>query len=180
MYSMTWRQMLTEGGIGLYLFGAVVLGSLAAASLRIDDRELRRMDWQGALEKDDVSWASLLTAFDEAVARGDGTAALRTWSEAHSAALRARHWEGLLAVGEARLKVAQTADDEKAAIAKAREAYLAALFRARQDGSLEGVIRSAEAFEALGDVDLANAIRGTWPTGAASAPRERERLAVEP
>jgi hypothetical protein len=179
MYGMTWRRMVTEGGIGLYLFGAVAVGSLAAASLALEDREIRRVDWIGALEKDDVSWASLLTAFDEALARGDANAALRTWSEAHSAALRARHWEGLLAVGEARLRVDQ-AGPEKATVAKTREAYLAALFRARQEGSLEGVIRVAEAFDALGDVEVANAIRGAWGTGFVSAPREREVLAAEP
>jgi hypothetical protein len=178
MYSMTWRRMVTEGGIGLYLFGAVVLGSLAFASLTIDDREIRPADWTP--EKDDVSWASLLTAFDDALARGDAGAALRTWTQAHSAALRSRHWEGLLAVGEARLRVERAADPEKAAVATAREAYLAALFRARQEGSLEGVIRAAEAFEALGDVEVANAIRGAWGAGSASGPREREVLAVEP
>jgi hypothetical protein len=180
MYRTSWRQMMTESGIGIYLFGAVVMGSLAAASLAIDDRELSRVDWQGAFEKDDVSWASLLTAFDDALGRGDASAALRTWSQAHSAALRARHWEGLLAVGEARLRVQRAADPEKGAMAKAREAYLAALFRARQEGSLEGVIRAAEAFEALGDVEVANAIRGAWGAAYTNSPSEREVLAAEP
>lgn len=180
MYSPTWRRMMAEGGVSLYLFAAVALGGLAAASLTLEDRELRRVDWLGALENDDVSWASALTAFDEALARGDASVALRTWSEAHSAALRSRHWEGLLAVGNARLRIEQSAVPESAAVAKAREAYLAALFRARQEGSLEGVMRAAEAFDALGDVEVANAIRGAWGTGFASAPREREVLTAEP
>jgi hypothetical protein len=180
MYSATWRRMVTEGGVSLYLLGAVALGGLAAASFTLEDREIRRGDWLGALETDDVSWASALTAFDEALARGDASAALRIWSEAHSAALRSRHWEGMLAVGDARLRIDQSTGPGSTAVAKAREAYLAALFRARQEGSLEGVIRAAEAFDALGDVEVANAIRGAWGTGFASALREREVLAAEP
>src|SRR3972149_5405313 len=48
---------------------------------------------------------------------------------------------------------------------KARETYLAALFRARQDASLDGVLRVAEAFADLGDaavvqrcLDIARAV----------------------
>jgi hypothetical protein len=86
----------------------------------------------------------------------------------------------MLAVGDARLRIDQSTGPGNTAVAKAREAYLAALFRARQEGSLEGVIRAAEAFDALGDVEVADAIRGAWGTGFASAPREREALAAEP
>lgn len=39
----------------------------------------------------------------------------------------------------------------KAAESKARTIYLAALFRARQEASLDGVLRAAEAFAELGD-----------------------------
>lgn len=180
MHSATWRRIVAEGGVSLYLFGAVALGSLAAASLTLEDRELRRVDWLGARENDDVAWALVLTSFDEALARGDTSTALRTWSEAHSAALRSRHWEGLPAVGEARLRIDQSAGHDTPALAKTREAYRAALFRARQEGSSEGVIRAAEAFEALGDIDVANAIRGAWGRQSASAPREREVMTAEP
>jgi hypothetical protein len=169
---------VTTGGISLYLFGAAALGGLAAVSFTLEDRETRRVD-RLARETAGVSWVSALTALDDALARGDASEALRTWSEAHSLALRSRHWEALLAVGDARLKI-QSAEPGNAAVAKAREAYLAALFRARQEGSSEGVIRATEAFDALGDIEVANTIRGGWGTGFASAPREREVLTADP
>jgi len=57
--------------------------------------------------------------------------------------------------------------------AKARELYLSALFRARQQGSVEGVRRAAAAFDALGDRDIAaNATR-------MAAALEKQRLAAD-
>ena len=43
---------------------------------------------------------------------------------------------------------------KKAAEVKARTIYLAALFRARQEASLDGVLRAAEAFAELGDAPV--------------------------
>jgi hypothetical protein len=39
----------------------------------------------------------------------------------------------------------------EASIAKGRQTYLTALFRARSEGSVEGVLRTAERFAELGD-----------------------------
>lgn len=180
MHSTTWRRLVAEGGVGLYVFGAVVLGAIAAAGLALDDRDVRRTDGVVAPERGGAPWVPALSAIDEALTRGDVSTALRTWSEAYSAALRSRDWEGLLAVGDARLRIDQAAGFGKAAAAKARESYLAALLRAGQEGSREGMIRAAEAFDALGDAEVAKAIRGAWGVGLATVPRERETLAAEP
>ena len=45
----------------------------------------------------------------------------------------------------------RTAGFPEASIAKGRQTYLTALFRARSEGSVEGVLRTAERFAELGD-----------------------------
>lgn len=79
------------------------------------------------------------------------SAAELAWHKAYVAALGSRGWEGMLEVGHASLRIGEVAKGRKVAQAKAREAYLSALFRARSQGSVEGVLRTAEAFSAVGD-----------------------------
>ncbi len=57
-------------------------------------------------------------------------------------------------MGDAYLRIAGTAEGRKTAEAKARRIYLAALFRARQQRSVQGMLRTAEAFAALGDREV--------------------------
>ena len=59
---------------------------------------------------------------------------------------RAASWHPLLRTGD----LARERGDAPAA----RRAYLAGLFRARGDRSVEGVLRAAEGFAALGDQDV--------------------------
>jgi hypothetical protein len=99
-----------------------------------------------------VDWKARLAKVDEAAGKNDIAGALSLWREAYAAALRSRHWEGLVAVGEAYRRLGDLGGFRKAAGAKAREIYLAALFRARQEASLDGVLRAAETFADLGDV----------------------------
>lgn len=192
MSTRMWRSRVSKSDIGLYLFGAVALGAIAIVSLALGDGEARGVT---APER------SALRAIDEALTRGDVTTAERTWPEAYSAALRSQRWEGLVAVGDARLRIDQAVG--AGSKTKARETYLAALFRARQEGSLDGVLRAAEVFEALGDTEaarqalrIAEAVAGPDPGSAVQArlavlreglaahlaltPRGREGLLVEP
>ena len=85
-----------------------------------------------------IAWQAQLLKVEEALARGELAAAERQWREAYAAALKSRHWQGMVA----------TAD------AKARQAYLTALFRARSEGSVEGVLHTAERFAELGDREV--------------------------
>ena len=101
-----------------------------------------------------IAWKAQLDRVDEAVSRHDVARAVLLWPEAYAAALRSRHWEGMVAVGDAYRRLGHLGGFPKASEAKARETYLAALFRARQDGSLDGVLRVAEAFAELGDRDV--------------------------
>lgn len=119
----------------------------------------------------------------EALAQKNVSAAVRAWHEAYALALGSRRWEGMLAVGDAWLRVGEVSGSRKASEAKVRELYLAAFFRARDQRSLDGVLRAAEAFAALGDQQVAEQAIHVAQRLAAQAQdaqvRERVRAAAE-
>jgi hypothetical protein len=101
-------------------------------------------------------WSEAITAVDGALAANDLTGASLAWQRAFVAALQDRaHWEGLIEVADARLRIGRQERLEGMATQRARELYLSALFRARQHDSAEGVLRAGTAFEALGDQEVA-------------------------
>lgn len=127
-----------------------------------------------------IAWKAQLEKVDDAVIRNDLTQAVMLWREAYAAALRSRHWEGMVAVAEAYRRLGGLAGFGRASEVKARQIYLAALFRARQEGSLDGVLRVAEAFADLGDrevVDRCIAIASTVAVQARDA-RGEQRVRV--
>jgi hypothetical protein len=99
-------------------------------------------------------WVDHVRRVDESLALKDLGAAIRAWHEAYGAALGSRSWEGMADVADAYLRIGEAAGLRKAWEPRAREAYLNALFRARRDGSLYGVLRVAQAFAALGDCEV--------------------------
>jgi hypothetical protein len=100
------------------------------------------------------AWSVPLDQAEAALGRGDRLAALRAWSEAQAAAIRSAHWEGMLAVGDASRRFGPDGR------ARARQAYRTALFRARREASLDGLLGAATGFGELGDRDvLAYALR---------------------
>lgn len=101
-----------------------------------------------------IAWKAQLEKVEEATSRNDLREAANLWREAYAAALRSRHWEGMVAVADAYRRLGGLGGFGKTSEAKARQAYLAALFRARQTGSLDGVLRVAEAFADLGDREV--------------------------
>jgi hypothetical protein len=98
-----------------------------------------------------TAWKVYLQDVDDALTRNDFAGAEVRWSKAYAAALKSRHWEGLVAVGDAYRRLGARAGFYQTAAAKARKTYLAALFRARSQGSLEGVLQVARGFAELGD-----------------------------
>jgi hypothetical protein len=100
-------------------------------------------------------WAASIAAVDAALAQGDVATAMKAWQPAHGAALRDRRWEGLVEVGDARLRIERAAGVERNGREQARTVYLMALFRARDERSSSGLLRVAAAFAALGDREVA-------------------------
>jgi hypothetical protein len=96
-------------------------------------------------------WTVHLQAMDTAIAANNASAAVLSWRHAYAAALDQPGWRGLVDVAGAALRIGTIPGFKKAAESRARESYWTALFRARRQGSLNGVLDTAEAFGALGD-----------------------------
>jgi hypothetical protein len=137
------RTSLAAGLIGLGLVAAVmeVRADLAPLETR---RAAHRLQF-------DTLWRAHVGTIDQALARHDVSAAVGAWHHAYGAALASRGWEGMLAVGDAFLRIGTEAGTVSGSRSNARQAYLNALIRAHRDGSMEGLRRTAAAFAALGD-----------------------------
>jgi inactivated superfamily I helicase len=96
-------------------------------------------------------WSTPIRAAYQALLQRDVKAARQAWEEAHLAAVGSARWDGLIEVGDAYLRIGLASGSREAAEATARKAYFAALFRACQKESFDGILRTAEAFAALGD-----------------------------
>jgi hypothetical protein len=101
-----------------------------------------------------LAWQARLLSVEQAMAAGDVAKAELLWREAYAAALKSRHWEGMVAVADTYRALGARAGFRAAAVAKARQAYLTALFRARSEGSLAGVLITADRFAELGDREV--------------------------
>ena len=99
----------------------------------------------------EAPWRSHVQAFDAALAARDLRGADRHLLDGYRAAVASRRWEGMVDVGDAFLRKAAATGLREQGVAQARQSYLNALFRARGRGSLDGTLRVAEAFAAIGD-----------------------------
>ena len=168
-----WRWAILGGGLGIYLLGLGFSGAILAERVRLDRQRIEALNrynelvrpWQTYLirreltstpgrEGRDAPWTTHLSRVEDALARRNVSAAEMAWHDAYGAALGSRRWEGMVEVGDAYLRLGEVAGSRKAAEAKARRIYLSALFRARQRGSLDGALRTTEAFAALGDREV--------------------------
>ncbi len=100
-------------------------------------------------------WADDLAALDASLARQDVGAAARRWQAGYAAALASGRWEGLVAMGDAARRLGAASGARQLGDERSRAVYLVALFRARQQGVLDGVLRAAAAFADLGDREVA-------------------------
>ena len=89
-------------------------------------------------------------------AGGDVSTATRALHAAYQVALGSRRWQGMIAFGDASLRVAKASGVRQPGVEQARRAYLLALFRARGEGSVDGALTAAQSFAALGDREVAN------------------------
>lgn len=96
-------------------------------------------------------WLVPLEAMDRAIEARNATGAVRAWRQAYAVALAEPGWRGVVEVAVACLRIGAIPGFAKAASGRAREAYWTALFRARQERALSGVLHVAGAFGALGD-----------------------------
>lgn len=102
------------------------------------------------ISESNAPWLPHLELMDRAVATRDPDGAIRAWREAYAAALGSAGCRGLVEVAAACVKIGEIPGFRKACEAKARQTYWTALFRARQERSLEGLYQVAAAVETLG------------------------------
>jgi hypothetical protein len=101
------------------------------------------------------TWNEHLRAVDEAVARNEVSTALQAWHHGYAAALRSGTWIGLVELGDAYLRIPAAGERQSPPKPMARQAYLRALLRAQAQGSAQGALLVALAFDELGDAQVA-------------------------
>ena len=153
------RHRTDRVGLVLALVGVAVLGSLAG--IRVRDLHVQ---WTGPVRADrTATLPDRLAALKAAVADRDRTRAVLAWWDAYGLALRSRRWDAMATVGDAALEVDALMNPDGPRVpgfrAEARQAYLAALFRARAARASDGIERVANAFAALGDHEVAERAR---------------------
>ncbi len=122
----------------LLLIGTIVVPSIPPASA----------------EPDRADWGARIAEVDRALGQHDVAAAHAAWREAYIAAHVSRSWAGMLAVGDAALRVGRATKSIELFEPRARRSYLTALLRARREGSLDGVLAAGDAFGRLGDHEV--------------------------
>jgi hypothetical protein len=99
------------------------------------------------------AWQIALDAMDHALAAGDISGAEMAWRNAYGFAIRSRQWQALVAAGDGSLRLGDRVLVKQPYRARAAEAWRAALFLARAQQSVDGVLLVAEAFARLGDAE---------------------------
>ena len=133
-----------------------------------------------ALEADARPWIGAIDRVDQALATSDVSGAERAMHEAYVAAMGSRRWDSMLAVGDAYTRLGEATGYPTTGRAKARHAYLTAFFRARAEQSVDGVLRTTEAFSDLGDRAVAEQCLKTAEALAAKSKSHgaRDRVAA--
>jgi hypothetical protein len=164
--------------------GRVVAGSIAMAlALGLSPVAARaRGDTAGPPRRDEA-WTPHVRGAEDALARRDAGAAERAWHEAYIAAMGSWRWEGAIEVADLYLRIGEATGLSQAATARARNLYLIALFRARQQGSIDGLLRAAEGFARVAERDVADqclrlAERLAWERGDPGAAARVRALAT--
>src|SRR2546426_7270465 len=145
-------------GVGILIYGGhLTIPRPQRAALRgvraAVHGELERLEnvVPGGRTPDDGLWRAYLDLVAKELEHGHVDVAVRVWQDAYGAALASGSWESMIAVGDAFVAIGRASGTPGGARMNAREAYLTALIRARRDRSVDGALRSAEAFRALDD-----------------------------
>ena len=107
-----------------------------------------------ALANPEDPWSPAIKQVDGALARKEYSVALRAANDAYSLALGTSRWDGMVLAGDLYRRIGDATGLKRSFESKAREAYQKAFFRARQQSSVEGVLRATEGYAALGDTQM--------------------------
>ena len=146
--------MLKRNRWGIGLTGAVVVALVLGATsvLGLDHRVFVQRDSTAA-------WVQRIALVDGAIERSDLSRAIYEWREAYGAAVRSGRSEGLIAVGDRAIRLAELSSGSGYFRTEARYIYMHAAFRARAERSRDTILRIVDAFEKLGDAERAGLVR---------------------
>ena len=130
------RYLCSGLAVSLMLAGAALAGNVAALATAEDP------------------WGPAIQQVDSALARKEYSAALRAANDAYTLALGTTRWDGMVCAGDLYRRIGEATGLRRSFESKAREAYQKAFFRARQQASLEGILRATEGYAALGDTQM--------------------------
>jgi hypothetical protein len=137
------------------LAGAVVLGVVGTFGLTASGN----VRFGAARPDAPPAWVRRIALVDEALGRADVSLATYRWREAYGAALSSGHPEGLIAVGDRAIRIAELSSGSGYFRGEARYVYMHAAYRARGEGSRDTVLGIAERFEKLGELERAEQVR---------------------
>jgi hypothetical protein len=141
----------TRWGIGVA--GAAVL------ALGLGVTGVRGLDRVAFVERESTpAWAQRIALVDDAIERSQMSRAIYEWREAYGAANRSGGSEGLIAVGDRAVRLAELSSGS-GFLTEARSIYMHAAFRARAERSRDAILRIVDAFEKLGDAEHAGQVR---------------------
>ncbi len=146
--------VLAGAGAGAVLC-LVLVGGVVAQRARLNDGGRgtvpdRARDSENQTARRRAHLATTLQQFDAVWISRGADAALPVWRDAYIDALGIPRWEAMAAVGDASLLL-ETLAPTVPYRRHARAAYLNVLIRARDQQSLDGVLRAARGFAVLGD-----------------------------
>lgn len=104
-------------------------------------------------------WVQQIALVDEALGRADLGRATYQWREAYGAAVKSGRSEGLIAVGDRAIRIAELGGVSGYFLTEARYVYTHAALRARAERSRDTILGIAERFEKLGNTERAEQVR---------------------
>ncbi|MBI1846953.1 MAG: hypothetical protein HYR86_08280 [Candidatus Rokubacteria bacterium] len=100
------------------------------------------------------AWPVCLDEVRHALQERNVGTAMAAWRHGYAAALASGDWRGIVALGDAALRIGDVAGMHTLFFAAARDMYLQAFVHARRARDLEGVLRIAQAFGELGEREV--------------------------
>ena len=142
------------------LTGAVVLGVIGVFGLSASGNVPSGLARVVFVRPESVpAWVQRIALVDEALGRSDLNRAIYEWREAYGAALRNGRSDGLVAVADRAIRIAELAGGSGYFLREAAEVYVHAALRARAERARDTIFEIAARFEQRGDTERAEQVR---------------------
>src|SRR5258708_6759252 len=129
----------TRWGVGVT--GAVVLGVIGILGVSASGHVPFGLGGVAFVQPESTpAWVTRIARVDEAIGRADRSRAIYEWREAYGAAVRSGRSEGLIAVADRAIRIAELNGGSGYFLAEAQYVYVHAALRARSEGSRDTIL----------------------------------------